>query len=225
VRFLLCKLLKIMKKIQVFKVLILGGLITTTIGLAGCGSKTVNKLNDAKDDVVSKVEQGKEMAEESKGLVGGLKEAMKKGVTMKCIADSPDGHWVTYTNGKYSRTEGTTADGHEMAIVVNREATYSWDKKTKKGQKMDKKCMEEFQKNFGGSAMTDDTKEEDMFDNFTPEKLEAEEAGGKLKCSPSTKADFSVPSDVQFTDQCQLMTKQMDKLKQQMPEAFSGAKK
>jgi hypothetical protein len=213
-----------MKKIQVFKGLMLGGLIIATIGLAGCGNKTVNKLNDAKDDVVSKVEQGKEMAEEGKSLVGGLKEAMKKGVTMKCVADSPDGHWVTYTNGKYSKTEGTTTDGHEMAIVINKEATYSWDKKTKKGQKMDKKCMEEFQKNFGGSAMVDDNKEKKL-DNFTPENLEAEEANGKLKCSPSTKADFSVPSDVQFIDQCQLMTKQMDKLKQQMPEAFSGAKK
>jgi len=213
-----------MKKIQVFKGLMLGGLIIATIGLAGCGNKTVNKLNDAKDDVVSKVEQGKEMAEEGKSLVGGLKEAMKKGVTMKCVADSPDGHWVTYTNGKYSKTEGTTTDGHEMAIVINKEATYSWDKKTKKGQKMDKKCMEEFQKNFGGSAMVDDNKEKKL-DNFTPENLEAEEADGKLKCSPSTKADFSVPSDVQFIDQCQLMTKQMDKLKQQMPEAFSGAKK
>jgi hypothetical protein len=213
-----------MKKIIVFKGIMLGGAIVATMGLAGCGSETADKLNNAKNNTVSKVKQGKKIAKEGKGLAGNLKDAMKRGVTMKCVADSADGHWVTYTNGKYSRTEGTTTDGHEMAIVINKEATYSWDKKTKKGQKMDKKCMEEFQKNFGGSAMAENAKGEEMFDNFTPESLEAEEEDGKLKCSPSTKADFSVPSDIQFTDQCQLMTKQMDKLKQQMPEAFSKMK-
>jgi hypothetical protein len=205
------------------KGMMLGGLAIMTVSLSGCGNKTVDKLNSAKNDVVSKVEQGKEMAEDGKGLVGGLKEAMKKGLTMKCVADSPDGHWVTYTNGKYSRTEGTTADGHEMVIVVNKEATYTWDKKTKKGQKLDKKCMEEFEKTFAGSAMNDtEGPAEEMVDDFTPEKLEAKEKSGELKCSPSTKADFTVPSDVQFTDQCKLMMEQMNKLKSQMPEAFSG---
>ena len=193
------------------------------LGLAGCGDKTVDKLNDAKKDVVSKVEQGKDMAKNEGGLVSGLKDAMKRGVTMKCVTDSPDGHWVTYTNGKYSRTEGTTSDGQEMVIVVNDEASYTWDKKTKKGQKLDKKCLEEFKKNFGGSAMSEDVNEEDF--DFTPEKLEIEEEEGKLKCSPSTKADFSVPADVQFTDQCKLMTEQMNKLKQQMPGAFQGGNK
>jgi len=194
----------------------------TVITLAGCGA--TDQIKDAKNDITQKVETGKKMVEsgqdvakKGKDMAGSLKDAMKKGVTMKCVSDTPDGHWVTYTNGKYSKVEGKTADGHEMMIVINEDATYTWDKKTKKGQKIDKKCMEEFEKSFGGSAMSEDAGEE-MFDDFTPENLEVEEENGNLKCSPSTEADFSVPSDVEFTDQCKLMTEQMNKLKQQMPD-------
>ncbi len=205
----------------IFKGGVFISLIVATIALAGCGVKT-NQLQNAKENINAKIENGKElvetgkeMANEKQGLMGGLKDAMKRGVTMKCVADSADGHWVTYTNGKNTRTEGTTADGHEMAILVKDDMMYTWDKKTKKGQKIDKKCMEDFQKSMGidTSAMM---KEEENFDDFTPEKMEVQEKEGKLKCTPSTKADFSVPGDVEFTDQCALLKTQMSGLKDQM---------
>jgi len=194
--------------------------IGAAVILTGCGGQN-NKLNKVKDNVNAKIESGKEMVQEgknladnNKGLVSGLKDAMKRGVTMKCVADSPDGHWVTYTNGKNTKTEGTTMDGHEMVIVAKDDVIYTWDKKTKKGQKMDKKCMEDFQKSMGMNI----PEEEDNFEDFTPDKMEAQEAEGKLKCSPSTKADFSVPGDVEFTDQCALLKSQMSGLKNQMDQ-------
>ncbi len=203
----------------IFKGGVFIGLIVATIALAGCGAKT-NQLKNAKDNINAKIENGKElvetgkkMADEKQGLMGGLKDAMKRGVTMKCVADSADGHWVIYTNGKNTKTEGTTVDGHEMVILVKGKTIYTWNKKTKKGEKIDKGCMDDFQKDMGidSSAMT---KGDKNFDDFTPEKMEAKEKEGKLKCVPSTKADFSIPSDVQFTDQCAMLKKQMSGLKE-----------
>ena len=75
--------------------------------------------------------------------------------------------------------------------------------------------MEDFQKSMG---MNIPSEEESNFENFTPDKMEVQEAGGKLKCSPSTKADFSVPGDVEFTDQCALLKSQMSGLKNQMDQ-------
>ncbi len=211
----------------IFKGGTLIGLVALTFVLVGCGNKT-NPLESAKENINAKIEDGKELVEtgkkianEKQSMVGGLKEAMKRGVTMKCVTDSADGHWVIYTNGKNSRTEGTTADGHEMVILAKDKVVYTWDKKTKKGQKVDKDCMDDFQKNMGM-----DTSEmmKDDFEEFTPEKMEIKEKDGSLKCVPSTKADFSVPSDVEFTDQCEMLKKQMSGLKEQM-EKFKNMKK
>ena len=211
----------------IFKGGTLIGLVALTFVLVGCGNKT-NPLESAKENINAKIENGKELvetgkkiADEKQSMVGGLKEAMKRGVTMKCVTDSADGHWVIYTNGKNSRTEGTTADGHEMVILAKDKVVYTWDKKTKKGQKVDKDCMDDFQKNMGM-----DTSEmmKDDFEEFTPEKMEIKEKDGSLKCVPSTKADFSVPSDVEFTDQCEMLKKQMSGLKEQM-EKFKNMKK
>lgn len=213
----------------IFKGGIFIGLIVVTIALAGCGAKT-NPLKNAKENINAKIEDGKDlvetgkkMADEKQGFVGGLKDAMKRGVTMKCVTDSADGHWVIYTNGKNTRTEGVTTDGHEMVILAKDKVVYTWDKKTKKGQKIDKGCMDDFQKSMGMDT-SEMMKEEDDFDDFTPEKMEIKEKEGSLKCTPSTKADFSVPSDVEFTDQCEMLKSQMSGLKEQM-EKFKNMKK
>ena len=209
-----------MKKKTILKSTTLLAGVGVAVILAGCGGQS-NKLDKAKDNINAKIESSKEMIQEgknladnNKGLVGGLKDAMKRGITMKCVADSPDGHWVTYTNGKNTKTEGMTVDGHEMVIVAKDDVIYTWDKKTKQGQKMDKKCMEDFQKSIGMNI----SEEEDNFEDFTPGRMEAQEEEGKLKCTPSTKADFGVPSDVQFTDQCALLKSQMSGLKNQMDQ-------
>ena len=190
-----------MKKISLIAILFAATLF------AGCGDK-VQELKDTKNNISSKVEEGK-------SLVGGLKDAMKNGVTMKCTGDDEDGTWVTYTNGKNFRTEVTT-EGKQQRIIMKDNVSYVWEKDAKTGIKMDKKCMEDFQKSLGIDI---ETFEDDNF-GFTSEDLEAEEAEGKAKCSPSTDADFSVPSDINFTDQCEMLKKQMGQAKAQIPGNF-----
>jgi len=209
-----------MKKKTILKSAILLAGVGVAVILAGCGGQS-NKLDKAKDNINAKIESSKEMIQEgknladnNKGLAGGLKDAIKKGITMKCVSDTADGHWVTYIKGKNTRTDGTTADGHEMAILVKGKVIYTWDKKTKKGQKVDQGCMDEFNKSMGNAIS--DAEEARPYEEFNPENMEIEEKGGKLKCAPSTNADFSVPSDVHFDDQCAMLQKTMSGLKNQM---------
>lgn len=190
-------------------VVLLAGVVT----FSGCGEK-VEQLKEMKDDVTSKVESGKQMVDENKGMLGGLKDAMKNGVAMKCVmSDDNGGEWITYTNGKNMRSEGMMGDKTQVVLVIDG-TTYSWEKGSKKGEMMDAKCLEEFQKDMGlGEG---DIPEQEYEDSFSFEDLEAEEDAGNAKCSPSTDADFSVPSDIVFTDQCKIMKEQMDNLKLQM---------
>jgi len=199
-----------MKKVQIVKSFAFVGLVAGVVMLSGCGEK-VTQLKDMKDDVTSKVENGKKMVDEGKGMMGGLKDAMKNGVAMKC--ESEDDDWVTYTNGKEMRGEGME-DGAGQAVLVTGGVTYTWNTATKTGFKMDKKCLEDFQK--GMKAAQGDVPEQQFEDNFTFEDLEAEEESGGIKCTPTTEADFSVPSDVKFEDQCKIMKAQMGEYKEQM---------
>jgi len=178
------------------------------IVLAGCGEG----VSQMKNDVTSTIEEGKQMVDNGGGFVGGLKDAMKNGVAMKCINTDIDGEWVTYTNGKKFRSEGIEA-GKTQVVLVTDGVSYMWEKGAKTGQKIDMNCIKNFQKDMG---IPDYEEADDMDFDYTPEELEAEEASGKLNCSPATDANFSVPTDVEFTDQCQVMKKQMEGLKTQL---------
>ncbi len=201
---------KDMKKINPVKSFIFMGLVAGVITLSGCGEK-VTKLKEVKNDVTSKVESGKQIVEDSKGMIGNLKDAMKKGVAMKCEDASSD--WVTYINGTKMRSEGME-DGKKQVVLVTDGTTYTWDANTKTGFKMDKKCLEDFQKDMGFGQ--DDMPKQQYEKGFTIEELETKEESGGLKCTPSTEADFSVPSDVKFEDQCKILKEQMNKYEEQM---------
>ncbi len=201
---------KDMKKENVVKSFIFVGLVAGVITLSGCGEK-INQLKDVKNDVTSKVDSGKQMVEDSKGMIGGLKDAMKKGVAMKC--EDTENNWVTYTNGTKMRSEGME-NGKKQVVLVTDGTTYTWDEATKTGFKMDKKCLENFQKDMGFGQ--EDMPKQQYEDDFTIEELETKEETGSIKCTPSTEADFSVPSDVKFEDQCEMLKEQMAGYKEQM---------
>jgi len=168
---------------------------------AGCGEK-VQELKDAKDDITSK-------AEKSKGFVGGLKDAMKNGVAMKCVTETEgtDEEWTVYTNGINMRAEGMT-EGIAQNVLKKGDVTYTWVEGEKTGQMMDLNCLKDFKKELAIPGLEDSFEEED----FSFEELEESEESGKTKCSPSTEGDFSVPKDIDFTDQCAVIKKQMEGL-------------
>jgi len=198
-----------MRKVNVIKGLAFMGLAAGVITLSGCGEK-VDQLKDMKNDVTSKIDDGKQMVDENKGMLGGLKDAMKNGVAMKCESTKDD--WVTYTNGKKMRSEGTE-DGKKQNMLMIDGVTYTWEEGSATGMKIDSKCFEDMQADMDLPDMSD---EEFAEDEFTFEDLETEEEAGSVKCAPSTEADFSIPSDIKFEDQCKIMKEQMKGFEEQM---------
>lgn len=185
----------------------------------GCG--TTEQTKDATTDVTQKIENGKKMVEtgqkiikDSKDVTGGLKNALQNGVAMKCVeTENNNTTWTTYTNGKNFRTYGMEGE-KENNVVMKDDVTYTWVTGEKKGMKMDKKCIEDFQKDMN---IPKDYSQIEIEEEFSVENLSRDEKDGNLQCSPTTEADFSIPSDVEFVDQCKIMKEQMQQLKAQMP--------
>ncbi len=202
------------KQTKLIKTIGVGIIILGVTIFAGCG-KEDSQLNKAKDNMTAKIEKGKKMAKEGKGFMGGLKEAMKSGVVMKCVTNNEGGDWVTYIKDKDFKSEGKTPEGEEMITISKNEVIYTWEKNKKKGYKIDTKCMEDFQKDLGISNITNDFK---IKKEFKFENLEKDEKDGKLKCTPSANVNFSVPKGIEFIDQCEMMKKQMSGMKKQIKQ-------
>ncbi|XLQ20420.1 MAG: hypothetical protein ACKUBY_01405 [Candidatus Moraniibacteriota bacterium] len=189
-----------MKNIKAIKSASVIGVVAGVMMLSGCGEQVANM----KDDVTNKIDEGK-------GIVGGLQDAMKNGVAMKCVSSEDD--WVTYTNGTNMRTEGTE-NGKKQIMVMTEGVTYLWEEGSTTGEKMDPKCFDAMMPENMDMEMPED---EIFEDEFTVESLEAEEEAGKISCSAATDADFSIPKNITFTDQCDIMKKELEKFKEQMP--------
>jgi hypothetical protein len=81
-----------------------------------------------------------------------------------------------------------------MLTVFDGATTYSWDITTKQGTRMTKDCAEEMKKN---APIAEGEKEVDTIEEF----LDTE--AGRTGCKETTEnVDFSVPTDVNFVDQC-----------------------
>lgn len=209
-------------KILEFKSLILVSLIGSTIALSGCGEK-LKEIKETKDNIETSIndgkelieqgkdliEKGKEVANKNEGIVGGLKNILNGGASLKC--ESEDG-WVTYTNGSSFRSEGIT-EGKKQVVLMNDGVMYTWNPETMSdGLKMSKNCLSEIQKNLN----LPEEQGIEVFDDFSVESMEEDVKSGKINCKPSTEGEFKVPTNVQFVDQCEIMKEQMNGMKSQI---------
>ncbi len=209
-------------KVLGFKSLMLVVLVGSTLMMGGCGEKlkeikeTKNSietsLNEGKELIKQGrelVEQGKEIADKKDGIVGGLKNVLNGGASVKCEAD--DG-WITYTNGLNFRSEGET-DGRKQIVLMNDGVMYTWNPETmNEGVKFQKNCFSEIQKDLN----LPETQGAEVFDDFSVETIEKEMKAGKISCKPSTEGNFEVPNGIQFVDQCVIFKNQMKGMKSQI---------
>jgi hypothetical protein len=96
---------------------------------------------------------------------------------------------------------------------------YSWIDGQKQGTKMTKECMEEFGADLSGEAY--ETPETEMYRN-SEEMLESIPG---ITCREVPSIDFSIPDDVTFADQCEMLRTQMEMMEQyrdQMPDMPAG---
>ncbi|MFA6160183.1 MAG: hypothetical protein WC678_03820 [Parcubacteria group bacterium] len=168
--------------------------------LAGCGNKPADKAGEVgkenKNDVAT------ETKAEKGGVISSIKDAMGLGKEMKCAykfkGEAGDITSTAYVNGKKYKAESTVM-GKKQIVIFDETAMYSWAEGEKTGMKMTKVCMEEMEKNIpktqgGQEPATDSISDEEFFENSTD-----------VSCMPYSGADFSVPTDITFTDQCEML--------------------
>lgn len=116
--------------------------------------------------------------------------------------------------GKKYRSE-FEAGGMKFASVFDGTTLYSWSDIQKQGTKMDMNCMEQLKTQ---APQGDD---QDKQYEKSPEDFLKNQPN--IQCEPSSgAADFSVPSDVQFTDSCAMMQKSLEMMQQYKDKIPSG---
>lgn len=166
--------------------------IAFALTLSACGEKAQEKKP-----------AGEMMKEKSSGVISSIKDAMGMGKKMKCTykMKNAGGEFeaVTYIEGEKYKSE-TAAMGMKMAAVYDGEDMYTWQEGQKTGMKMTKACQEEMEAMDTGEEMEE---QEEM-----KVGVEAFDGAMNVDCEAASSIDFSVPSDIEFTDQCAMM-KQM----------------
>lgn len=190
---------------------LIGGIIFAgVLVLSGCGAKPTTKVGVESPKGTANV-----ATDEGNGLLDTaekIKNAMLGGKKMECVFkdDSGDGKQIEMkmqSQGEKFRSS-YNVKGEDFVSVSDGKVIYSWSSKTKEGQKMDIKCMEDLSKD---TPQTENVTGNDNTDFETPEELVAKEPD--MKCSPIANIDFSVPSDVKFTDTCAEMKKVFESMK------------
>lgn len=168
--------------------------------LAGCGNKPVDKAGEI--GVENKSDIKTETKAEKGGVISSIKEAMGLGKAMKCAykfkSENGNLESVAYIDGKKYKAESTVM-GKKQNVIFDETAMYSWAEGEKTGMKMAKTCMEEMAKNIPKSEsdsepLSDSKTDEEFFDDATD-----------VSCVPYSGADFSIPTDITFTDQCEML--------------------
>ncbi len=181
--------------------------------LAGCGNKVaqnVTEQNTVDNVSAPKVEEKSPVSD----VINSMKDAMLAGKTMKCdyTIKGADGKELTtssYVNGKKYMTSMAVA-GNIQHMIFDETAMYSWTEGQKQGTKMTMACTQELAKNLPPKAdaavPAPDPTGEKTFASAT-----------NVSCTPANNVDFSIPTEVTFSDQCEMMKNLTKNIPKGMP--------
>ncbi len=184
-----------------------------------------DKKNEAKNSVVQEkieTEGDKEEGENSSGIIDELAK-IKDGKKMKCVYTIKMGEdefqSESYVQGeKYKSISVMDAlEEKKTYAIFDGENQYSWTDGATEGFKMSVDCMKDATKKMEGTIDMPEAGETaelgDLFENAVD-----------VKCNPVEEIDFTVPSNITFVDQCEMLKnqmKQIEELKGTMPAGFN----
>ncbi len=155
-----------------------------------------------------------------KDVVTSIKDAMGLGQKMQCSYTSMAGDQsvtsTVYVDGTKFKSD-SVVHGATIHALFDGETQYTWTEgPTNTGMKMSKACLDEMKNNMPSTA-PQGAQPEDYSKSF--------DTAHDVKCEPVSSVDFSLPTDVTFTDQCAMMQKSMDMMKQMKTQMPEGAPK
>jgi hypothetical protein len=189
------------------KTLTIFSLLLAVVFLAGCEKKT--EQNAATQN---------EKASQKSGVITSIKDAMNLGKKMKCTysmqISGKDFQTEAYVDGKNHKTI-TIIDGAKNYSVFDGDMVYTWSDKDKMGTKMSMKCMDDLKAQTETNPQTSPSAAENIKANADDFKDAA-----NVSCEPVSSIDLTVPNDVKFTDNCEMLKQSlemMNKYKNQVP--------
>ncbi len=181
-----------MRKWQV--ILILVG----TIFLTGCEKKSTKQSVNSK---IKNQTNNIEVKNNKKSVVTSIKEAMGLGKAMKCVYkmnnESGNTEVTTYVEGKKYATEIIIA-GKIQHMIFDGKDIYSWTEGKKEGVKMSDDCMQ-------GMGVSATKENNDNTENMETNQEKAFTNAVDVKCVEFKEADFSVPTNITFSDPCKTL--------------------
>jgi hypothetical protein len=174
-------------------------LVGAVFVLSGCGLKA------------PAVESGAKSENPTGGsVVSSIKDAVGLGTKMKCTYREVIGQEksatdsIVYIEGKkYKATSSAYIEGKARVqnVIFDGETSFIWTDGEKTGIKMTMKCIEEF-----NASLPQDAQNKIKNDIANSPEAQFKDAADS-SCVPFSGADFSIPADVAFTDQCEMMKK------------------
>lgn len=142
-------------------------------------------------------------------IIDDFKNALNLNQKMKCTykVDSQGERFesTSYFQGDKYRTE-YEANGVKYTTVFDGETMYTWDENTKQGTKMELACLDDIE-----AVQADEEADDSDYEEYQT-SAEVLDAGVDVSCRKVASIDFSIPSDVEFVDQCELLKQQMEAL-------------
>lgn len=201
-----------MKKTALFLSIILMVLI-----LSGCNDKnneTGGSNNLETGGAVQQTEENvadKNVGMEEGNILNKLKSSLTSGKKMKCVykieSDGNATEIISYMQGEKYRSE-IAMGAIKTKSIFDGDVMYSWVEGQKQGMKMTMDCME----SLGNELNTPEDKNEEVLPKEGDEFVESLKDAKNLSCEDADDIDFSIPSDVEFTDQCEMLKSQQELL-------------
>lgn len=185
--------------------------------LSGCSGKnkeTVGNNNLDTNGVVQQVEENvanKNAEMEEGNILNKLKNSLSSGKKMKCVykieSEGNATEIISYMQGEKYRSE-IAMGAIKTKSIFDGDTMYSWVEGQKQGMKMTMDCME----SLGNESNTPEDKNGEILPKEGDEFVESLKDAKNLSCEDAGDIDFSVPSDVEFTDQCEMLKSQQELL-------------
>lgn len=196
------------------KVIFLGVLLFAFAIFSGCASNNQQSTQTG--------EQMQKGTDDSMGsdssVINDIKDAISSGQKMKCTytirQNNEEYKSEAFIDGKKYKSV-STINGQTSNAIFDGEETYAWTDKTAKGMKINAECVQQNQ--------IENQEQNEYAEGEVEMNGDPFDGAVDVKCEKVNSIDFSVPADVEFTDQCEMLKlqqQQMEQLKGNLPQGF-----
>ncbi len=165
-------------------------------------------------------EENKEVEKEESGVIQNIKDALTKGRKMECTtkvsANGVEFESKSYVHGEKFKSI-SEVEGSKFYTLFDGDYFYNWGDALPQGTKMSEECLKEIEELSKDLAEGSEVVEGDQYQSSE----ELFEEGVDVSCKSVLSIDFSVPSDVNFVDQCETMKKMIESVKK-LQESMKG---